>query len=150
MPAMTSVANCHHDRVLSAAFIPPREESHSRRWRDVTPCERVSAAISRVFRGAFTSHPARGSDPALALASARETAAEALPRGCTGIFDDERLTFTCDPISNSLFCAFSLRVLETENREEHWRAVTDALLVLGWRPGVCREPPKWDPFATDI
>lgn len=54
------------------------------------------ARISKIFRDAFQAHPARQSDPALALESARDTASESMPAGVTGRFDDERLTFTAD------------------------------------------------------
>lgn len=58
----------------------------------------ISETVSRIFREAFESHPARNSDPGLALASARETANEAIPAGVTGSFDDESLTFAADSI----------------------------------------------------
>lgn len=56
----------------------------------------TNETISKIFRDAFQAHPARQSDPALALESAREAASAAVPGGATGRFDDERLTFTAD------------------------------------------------------
>jgi hypothetical protein len=53
----------------------------------------LSETVSKIFREAFLSHPARESDPGLAITSAREDACEAVPAGVTGVFDDESLTF---------------------------------------------------------
>jgi hypothetical protein len=53
----------------------------------------ISEKISRIFRDAYHSHPQAESDPALALESARETAAAAVPSGLTGSFDDQTLKF---------------------------------------------------------
>lgn len=52
--------------------------------------------ISKRFRLAFEHHPDRENDPALALASARETASAFVPEGRWGTFDDEALTFRQD------------------------------------------------------
>jgi hypothetical protein len=56
----------------------------------------INETVSKIFRSAFEAHPARLSDPGLALDSARETASEAVPAGVTGTFDDGALTFTAD------------------------------------------------------
>ena len=56
----------------------------------------VSATVSVAFRAAFEAHPARESDPALALESAREDAAATVPAGVTGTYDDEALTFRAE------------------------------------------------------
>lgn len=54
--------------------------------------------ITAAFREAFKSHPARHTDPALALQSARETASELVPEGVTGTFDDETLSLVADKV----------------------------------------------------
>lgn len=58
----------------------------------------INETVSRAFRDAFESHPARQSDPALALESARETASATVPTGVTGTFDDSDLTFVADDV----------------------------------------------------
>ena len=57
----------------------------------------IENTITTAFREAFESHPARESDPALALQSARETAAELIPPGVRGEFDDEYMCFAVCP-----------------------------------------------------
>ena len=56
----------------------------------------IDETVSKAFRTAFESHPARVTDPALALTSAREDASALVPAGVTGTFDDEALTFVAD------------------------------------------------------
>lgn len=53
----------------------------------------IETRVSRTFHRAFTSHPARFRDPALAVDSARESASKKIPKGVYGRFDDEKLTF---------------------------------------------------------
>lgn len=53
----------------------------------------ISELVSEAFRAAYEAHPARDTDPALALDSARETASALVPAGVTGTFDDASLTF---------------------------------------------------------
>lgn len=55
--------------------------------------ESINARVSSIFRKHFEMHPARYTDPALALSSARDEASEAVPAGVSGTFDDETLTF---------------------------------------------------------
>lgn len=56
----------------------------------------ISKTVTEAFRDAFNSHPARETDPALALDSARESARELIPAGVYGDFDDSELRFTAD------------------------------------------------------
>jgi len=56
---------------------------------------RMAEAASRRCADAFAEHPARESDPSLALTSAREQASRGL-RGLAGSWDDETLTFRAD------------------------------------------------------
>jgi hypothetical protein len=57
---------------------------------------KIDERISKAFRDAFESHPAREADPGVAISSARETASELVPAGVHGSFDDETLTFVAD------------------------------------------------------
>lgn len=50
------------------------------------------AELTNTFRSAFESHPARDSDPSLALESARETVCNEAAPGEEFSFDDEELT----------------------------------------------------------
>ena len=56
----------------------------------------LDTRVSAAFRAAFLAHPARTTDSALALDSAREDACDLIPAGVTGNFDDETLTFTAE------------------------------------------------------
>lgn len=58
--------------------------------------DKISKDVSEVFRRAYEAHPDKGMDDALALQSARQDASDEVPRGVTGDFDDEALTFTAD------------------------------------------------------
>lgn len=69
---------------------------------DAAKSTSVNETVSNAFRAAWEAHPQRDTDPALALTSARETAAESIPAGVTGDFNDEELTFTADDASKSI------------------------------------------------
>ena len=57
---------------------------------------KLGERITRLFRKSFEEHPCRYSDPALAIESAKETAARKVPVGVYGRFDAEALTFMPD------------------------------------------------------
>ncbi len=57
----------------------------------------TDAELSRIYRSAFEAHPARTTDPALALASAADVLRDAMPLGRTGMLDEGALTWTSDP-----------------------------------------------------
>lgn len=65
---------------------------------DFADCEYciTEEIVSATFRRCYEEHPDRGEDPALAIDSAQETAAQRIPPGMTGTFDDVTLTFTAD------------------------------------------------------
>lgn len=81
--------------------------------------EPVDNPVSRAFRDAFETHPMRAFDPAMAVDTAREIAAELVPDGVTGDFDDENLTFVPDTSSHEGPCdCWACAILMVRYREE--------------------------------
>lgn len=92
----------------------------------------LEAKVSAVFRREYESHSQRGSDPALALDTAREIAAKAIPFGVTGNFDDATLEFVCDGDDDLTECAYCNRTVSdgdlvpaVDDDEEWTRLATD-------------------------
>ena len=104
---------------------------------DVQPVT-IDAVVSAAFRAAFESHPARTTDPALALDSARETASELVPDSVFGSFDDETLTFRSSPRS-----VIELDGYEWTAQISPARRVDGPELVTIYRDGVLQGRGEW-------
>lgn len=87
----------------------------------------INKIVTEAFRATFRAHPARETDAALALHSARETASELIPAGVTGEFDEEEIRFTADdPDLESESIA-----LEDDDAEEMAQRLASHLLASG-------------------
>jgi len=104
---------------------------------DIRPVT-IDAVVSKAFRAAFESHPARATDPALALDSARETASELVPDSVFGSFDDETLTFRSSPRS-----VIELDGYEWTAQISPARRVDGPELVTIYRDGVLQGRGEW-------